>query len=159
MVRQSTRPASTWVVLGGPPADAAGDFYAFVAVKESGHQDLFVPFVVFLVPSLGFSLASIGLRIWLVKRANLRRTAHLRAPRQRPQRRARIDFRLLCERFVLQRRQRLHDEQKSANDAARYQAYSYVVLALTEVRCTAVCWRPRPVRFHLVAARMCRSAS
>jgi hypothetical protein len=60
---------------------------------------------------------------------------------------------------VLQRRQRLHDEQKSANDAARYQAYSYVVLALTEVRCTAVCWRPRPVRFHLVAARMCRSAS
>ena len=113
-----------------------------MTVKESGHQDLFVPFAVFLVPSLGFSLASIGLRLWLVKRANVRRTAHLRAPRQRPQQWARIDFRLLCERFVLQRRQRLHDEQKRANDAARYQAYSYVVLALTEVRCTAVCRSP-----------------
>jgi hypothetical protein len=46
-----------------------------------------------------------------------------------------MDLRLLCERFVLLSRQRRHEERKSANDAARYQAYSYIALALVEVRC------------------------
>jgi hypothetical protein len=34
---------------------------------------------------------------------------------------------------VLHRRQQRHEELKSANDAARYQAYTYIALALTEV--------------------------
>ena len=113
---------------------AAGDFFAFVAVKNSGHQDLFVPFAVFLVPSLGFSAASIGLKFWLMKRRAVRRAAKLQALRSPAGQLRRIDFQLLCDRFVLHRRQQRHEELKSANDAARYQAYTYIALALTEVR-------------------------
>ncbi len=44
-----------------------------------------------------------------------------------------MDFRLLCDLFMLRTSQRRHDDLKSANDGARYQAYSYILLALTEV--------------------------
>ncbi len=113
---------------------AAGDCFAFVTVKNSGHDDLFAPFVVFLVPSLGFSAASIGLKFWLLQRRAVRRTAQLQGLQLQAGQSRRIDFRLLCDRFVLHRRQLRHEELKSANDAARYQAYTYIVLALTEVR-------------------------
>ena len=112
---------------------AAGDCFAFVTVKSSGHDDLFVPFAVFLVPSLGFSAASIGLKFWLMKRRAVRRAAKLQALRLPAGQLRRIDFQLLCDRFVLHRRQQRHEELKSANDAARYQAYTYIALALTEV--------------------------
>jgi hypothetical protein len=105
-----------------------------VTVKNSGHDDLFAPFAVFLVPSLGFSVASIGLKFWLLKRRAIRRTATLQVLQLQADQSRRIDFRLLCDRFLLHRRQQRHEELKSANDAARYQAYTYVVLALIEVR-------------------------
>jgi hypothetical protein len=105
-----------------------------VTVKNSGHDDLFAPFAVFLVPSLGFSAASIGLQFWLLKRRAVRRTAKLQGLQLQAGQSRRIDFRLLCDRFVLHRRQQRHEELKSANDAARYEAYTYIVLALAEVR-------------------------
>jgi hypothetical protein len=40
--------------------DISGDCFAFATVKDSGQQDLFIPFAVFLVPSLGFSVASMA---------------------------------------------------------------------------------------------------
>ena len=113
---------------------AAGDCFAFVTVKNSGHDDLFAPFAVFLVPSLGFSAASIGLKFWLLKRRAVRRTAKLQGLQLQAGQSRRIDFRLLCDRFVLYRRQQRHEELKSANDAARYEAYTYIGLAFTEVR-------------------------
>ncbi len=113
---------------------AAGDCFAFVTVKNSGHDDLFAPFAVFLVPSLGFSAASIGLQFWLLKRRAVRRTAKLQGLQLQAGQSRRIDFGLLCDRFVLRRRQQRHEELKSANDAERYEAYIHIVLALTEVR-------------------------
>ncbi len=113
---------------------AAGDCFAFVTVKNSGHDDLFAPFAVFLVPSLGFSAASIGLKFWLLKRRAVRRTAKLQGLQLQAGQSRRIDFRLLCDRFLLHRRQQRHEELKSANDAARYEAYTYIGLAFTEVR-------------------------
>ena len=113
---------------------AAGDCFAFVTVKNSGHDDLFAPFAVFLVPSLGFSAASIGLQFWLLKRRAVRRTAKLQGLQLQAGQSRRIDFRLLCDRFVLHHRQQRHEELKSANDAARYEAYSHISLALAEVR-------------------------
>ena len=127
-------------VAGRDALAAAGDCFAFVTVKNSGHDDLFAPFAVFLVPSLGFSAASIGLKFWLLKRRAVRRTAKLQGLQLQARQSRRIDFRLLCDRFVLHRRQQRHEELKSTNDAARYQAYTYIALALIEV-CASACLR------------------
>ena len=130
---------------------AAGDCFAFVTVKNSGHDDLFAPFAVFLVPSLGFSAASIGLKFWLLKRRAVRRAAKLQGLQLQAGQSRRIDFRLLCDRFVLRRRQQRHEELKSANDAERYQAYTYIVLALTEVRFCLAAGCDGPVQLGLLA--------
>ena len=133
-MRRSRHAAPGLCVTGRHALAAAGDCFAFVTVKNSGHDDLFAPFAVFLVPSLGFSAASIGLQFWLLKRRAVRRTAKLQGLQLQARQSRRIDFRLLCDRFVLHRRQQRHEELKSANDAERYEAYIYIVLALTEVR-------------------------
>ena len=44
-----------------------------------------------------------------------------------------MDFRLLCDVFMLRGSEQRHEEHKNANDAACYTAYSYILLALTEV--------------------------
>ena len=67
-------------------------------------------------------------KLWLLKRRTAQRMDVRHALRS-----ARMDLRLLCDLFVLRTTQRRHEELKSANDGARYQAYSYIVLALTEV--------------------------
>jgi hypothetical protein len=94
--------------------DISGDCFAFATVKGSGQQDLFIPFAVFLVPSLGFSVASIGLKLWLLKRRTAQRMDVRHALRSAP-----MDFRLLCDLFMLRTSQRQHEEDKSANDGAR----------------------------------------
>ena len=134
MVRRAWHHALGCCVTSRHAAATAGDCFAFVTVKNSGHDDLFALFAVFLVPSLGFSVASIGLKFWLLKRRAIRRTATLQVRQLQAGQSRRIDFRLLCDRFVLHCRQQRHEELKSANDAARYQAYTYIALALTEVR-------------------------
>jgi hypothetical protein len=101
------------------------------------------------VPSLGFSAASIGLKFWLLKRRAVRRTAKLQRLQLQARQSRRIDFWLLCDRFVLHRRQQRHEELKSANDAARYEAYMYIGLALTEVRFVLLPVSTAPVQSSL----------
>jgi hypothetical protein len=108
--------------------DISGDLFTFVAIKNSGNPDLFVAFGVFIVPATVFSAATIGLKFWLLKRRAAQRLDVRHALRSAP-----MDFRLLCDLFMLRTGQRQHEEDKSANDGARYQAYSYILLALTEV--------------------------
>lgn len=107
--------------------DISGDLFMFVAIKDSGNPDLFVAFGVFIVPATVFSAATIGLKLWLLKRRTAQRMDVRHALRSAP-----MDFRLLCDLFMLRTSHRRHDDLKSANDGARYQAYSYILLALTE---------------------------
>ena len=108
--------------------DISGDIFAFVTMKDSGNTDLFIAFAVFLVPSTVFSAGSVLLKLLLLKRR-----AMPRAPRQPSHAPGRMDFRLLCDVFMLRGSEQRHAEHKSANDAACYKAYSCILLALTEV--------------------------
>jgi hypothetical protein len=85
-----------------------GDIFAFVTMKDSGNTDLFIAFAVCLVPPV----------------VSPRRPSHAAG---------RMDFRLLCDVFMLRGSEQRHEGHKNANDAACYKAYSYILLALTEV--------------------------
>jgi hypothetical protein len=115
--------------------DVSGDIFAFVTMKDSGNTGLFIAFAVCLVPSTVFSAGSVALKLLLVKRRAtlLKRRATPRAPRRPSHAAGRMDFRLLCEVFMLRGSEQRHEEHKNANDAACYMAYSYILLALTEV--------------------------
>jgi hypothetical protein len=115
--------------------DISGDIFAFVAMKDSGNTDLFIAFAVCLVPSTVFSAGSVALKLLLVKRRTtlLKRHATPRALRRPSHAAGRMDFRLLCEVFLLRRSEQRHEEHKNANDAACYTACSYILLGLTEV--------------------------
>jgi hypothetical protein len=108
--------------------DISGDLFMFVAIKDIGNLDLFAAFGVFIVPATVFSAATIGMKLWLLKRRTAQRMDARHTLRSAP-----MDFRLLCDLFMLRTSQRRHEELKSANDGSRYQAYSYILLALTEV--------------------------
>jgi hypothetical protein len=102
--------------------------FAFVTMKDSGNTDLFIAFAVCLVPSVVFSAGSVALKLLLLKRR-----ATPRAPRRPSDAAGRMDFRLLCDVFMLRGSEQRHEEHKNANDAACYKAYSCILLALTEV--------------------------
>jgi hypothetical protein len=133
--------------------DVSGDIFAFVTMKDSGNTDLFIAFAVFLVPSTVFSAGSVVLKLLLLKRR-----ATPRAPRRPSHAAGRMDFRLLCEVFMLRGSEQRHEERKSANDAACYMAYSYILLALTEVWVQGCRVWGFVLREHAVC-RMRRSAS
>jgi signal transduction histidine kinase len=127
-------------------------------VHQSGNRDLFIAYVVFIVPSVLLSAVAIGLKLGLLRRRVLDRKAKLRRAsrhvsyRQQSASARRLsssmDLALLCDRFVLHRKQQQHDESKAENDTSRYEAYSSLVLAMSEVLCSAYApgWWGDPAR-------------